>query len=459
MITSVLSPCYAAFVRVPAWLLVLSLLGPLACYAPGELGELGFDLRLADILYEYRSGGRVLVGTKICPHVMMAKRDDGTSVLFPGSYESESLLPCMDESVLGPAQFDADRCWSLDAPGEVTWSLSPNGACEFDGDSIRLQIVEPSPMLRLGFDDWRVRSPSAAEWLDQDVIPVVVGLAPGRTLADVREDPSAPRLVVNGQLDVPMLRLDDELGRVWVDDLELEIVGDGATAVEPEVDRFGLVNGERWPGERPLMLSPTAVVRIRATLPSGETLESPELLAVPPTAAASLDLMVASAGEESEYAYAYAEVRDAEGRVLHGAPIEWAVGEGALSVRSGDLSLETRTQEYAWLGLECEPPPTAPTERRATLIARIGELEDSVEMIWTALPVPPSDPDRPFEPDEDCMFGDESGSDESGAEDESGADVADFGCACASDERSPGSGGLLLLGLLALGLRRPRRAP
>jgi hypothetical protein len=113
-----------------------------------------------------------------------------------------------------------------------------------------------------------VLAAALAEWADQDVLAAeIVGLAPGRTLADLREDPSAPRLVVNGQLDAPMLRLDDELGRVWFEDLELEIVGEGAMAIEPGVGSDGYTVGERFPGERPLMLSPTAVVRIRATLP------------------------------------------------------------------------------------------------------------------------------------------------------------------------------------------------
>lgn len=141
--------CYAARVRVPAVLLGVSLLAPLACAGvPGELGELGFMLDLADILGEYRSGDRVLVGITICPVL-----DDGYSV-----------FSCMDEMISGPAQFDDDRCWSLDTPGEVMWTLSPNGECEYAGDSIRLQVVEPSSSLRLGFDDWRERSPHAA-WL------------------------------------------------------------------------------------------------------------------------------------------------------------------------------------------------------------------------------------------------------------------------------------------------------
>lgn len=243
-----------------------------------------------------------------------------------------------------------------------------------------------------------------------------------------------------------MLRLDDELGRVWFDDLELEIVGDGAMEVEPNPNP----NGEGLfgdgvyefplPGERPLMLSPSAVARIRATLPSGEILESPELISVPPSAAASLDLMVTSASAEQPI-YAYAEVRDAEGRVLHGAPVEWSVGEGALAVKPGDLTTEARTQEYAVLGLACEPPPSEPTERHAMLIARLGDLEDRVVVTWTARPEGPNPLEQRFEGDANCMFGEDP-------------DVADFGCACSSDERAPVSGGLLLLSLLAIRRRR-----
>ncbi len=440
--------------RLRAVLLASPILGALACYVPGEIGELGFELNLADRLYEFRSGDRVLVGATICPHVMMGHRADGSEVLFPGDYETTSLLPCMDEMISGPAQFNSNRCWSLDTPGEITWTLSPNGMCEYDGDSIRLLVVEPSDSLRLGFDDWRVRITNTF-WVDGDLFSVV-GLAPGRTLDDLREDPSAPRLVVNGQLDAPMLRLDDDLGRVWFDDLELEIVGEGAIAVEPEMAPDPYVSTEfRLAGERPLTLSPAATVRIRATLPNGQTLESPELIAVPPSAAASLDLMVASAADGPMYAFA--EVRDAEGRVLHGAPVEWGVSEGALAVVPGDMDSDARTGEYAEIYTDCEPPPTEPTERRATLVASIGELQDSVELTWIASP--PEEPSAlPFEPSESCMFGDDEGEGEGEGDTETGGDdapiISDSGCACNSSSQNPAAGGLLLLSLLALPCRR-----
>lgn len=426
-----------------------------ACSIPGENAQLGFELGLADVLYEFRSGDRVLLGTELCPHVAMATNDEGEQIVFVYDDEETALLACMDESLLGVAQFDAERCLQLDVPGELTWSLTATGACEWDSDQLRLTVAAPTPDLRAGFDAWRVRS-SGAQAYHPDNEVTIRGLAPGRTLADLSEDPAAPRYVAAGQIDMPMLRFDDSLGRVWTDALPLALVGEGATIIEPvESEDIQDISEYALPNELPLVLEPGAVVRIRASLPSGEQLESPELIAVAPSAAASLDLVVADGGDELP-TFAYAEVRDAEGRVLHAAPVEWSVASGALVVMPGALDNEGRSGEYAFIGMDgCEPPPAQPSERHAVLRARLGPFEDSVELTWTALPEQPDlFDDLPFEPDPSCMFGDDvddGGNDEVG---EAGVDD-DQGCACTSGRESSPFASLALLGVL--GLRRRRR--
>lgn len=443
--------------RVIHGVVFVGLCGSVACFVPGDAGELGFDLGLADVLYEFRSGDRMLLGTQLCPHVSMATDDEGKQVHVMNDEESW-LLACMDESLSGGLQFDAERCVLLDTPGELTWTLEATGECEWESDSLRIVVAAASPQLRAGFDDWRLRSGGA--WVPDDYTIELLGLAPGRTLDDLHEDPSAPRLVAAGQLDTPLLRFDDELGRVWTRGLPLALVGEGATIVEPiEVQNdegFYTISEYVLGDELPLVLEPGAVVRIRASLPDGSQLDTPELIAAPPSAAASLDLVVALVGEKDP-SYAFAEVRDAEGRVLHGAPIEWSVSEGALAVLPGSLDNEARSGDYAIVGLfGCEPPPAQPTERHAILRARIGALEDSVELAWTAMPDEPGIFDLPFEPDPSCMFGDDSGDSGDDGNDEVGeAGIDDgSGCGCTSSRESTPFAGFAWLGLLALRRRR-----
>jgi MYXO-CTERM domain-containing protein len=409
-----------------------------ACYHHrGELGNLGFELGIVDTLHEFESGDRVLVGTRLCPALAHAKVGDEVQPL--GSLDQQ----CFSEVVSGPAQFDTHHCWALDTLGEVIWEVIPTNVegCdpEYQSDRIVVEVAAPSGAVQLGFDDWRLRFPLTVSRFE-GISYEVVGLESGQTHDDLREDPGSPRRVFEGQLDTPMLRLDDDLGRLYMGDVAVELVGEGARPVgwpDPETPAGKI----RLPGERPLVLEADAVARVRATLPGGLVLESRELIAVPPSEAASLDLVVMlQAGIPT---YAHARVRDAEGRVLHAAPIEWSVAEGALRVLPGDLDNQARSGEFAVVGGGCEPPSESTfIERHAVLRARLGTLEDTVELTWAE---PPVQPGTPFQPDENCEFspwwtGDQTSS-----------------CSVDADRSPMGVAGLALAALLFV--RRRRSAP
>ena len=433
--------------RIVAPLIVAPLLG---CGIPGELGNLEFALGSVDPILEFSSGDAMLVGSRACTSIAVVILDDERDALL--SYERAAARACYSESVVGPAELDADDCLHFNGVGEVSWSLTPTGECDYLADQLRFNAVAAGPGLRLGFDDWTVRAPAhLSEYY------TVIGLAPGRSLADLREDPSAPRLVVAAQLDAPTLRLDDGDTRVfWTEpEVSLALLGEGVTVVEPIDTGWEVaepIREFRMPGEQPLLLAPGGVARIEATLPDGQVLESPEIIAVPPTVAASLDLIVMV--DPNGPGFAFAEVRDAQGRVLHGAAVEWSVREGALAVTPGSLGSTVRTADYASLdGYGCEPPSTMPTERHAVLRARLGSLEDTVELRWTPAPsLPPNGhaeppPLQPFTPAPNCLFGDD---DEPSAE-----PSAEHGCGCTSTtDSSPIS---LLLALAGLALIRRRR--
>lgn len=407
--------------RVPSIAGALALIIPLtACYHDAELGNLGITVGLVDLLYEFESGDRVLVGTHLCLHLGFANYgvDEGTLV-------DPSNEHCFSQTLSGPAQPDTENCWILDTPGTVTWEWTPTNLddCkpEFQGDRMVVEVTAPSDDFRLGFDDWRIRVPTTHHIFGDDAPPTLVGLA-ASSIEDLREDPSAARRVIAGQVDAPMLRLDDDLGRVYfADDVVFELVGEGATAIEPPP--IGDEPAE-IAGEQPLRLEPNAIARVRATFPNDLVLESPELIAVPVSDAASLDLMVVLYDTGTPFA-AYAEVRDAESRVLHAAPIEWSVAEGAIGVTPGDLRIDVRTSEYAILATECDAAEAEPVERHAVLRARLGDLEDTVELTWIEQPADPNDLIG-----ESCMFGDEP-------DDTDDPEVDDPGCACTTDAEPP----------------------
>ncbi|MFO7562681.1 MAG: MYXO-CTERM sorting domain-containing protein [Enhygromyxa sp.] len=426
-----------------------------ACYSLGELGKLGFTLQMSEQTFEFESGDRVLLGSRSCPGLHAALLE-GTWSTFLLSEGAALRSACYVEDLEGPADFDAEGCLPFDAPGEVTWTLTPTGECEYGEDRLRFTVVPASPELRLGFDEWRARGP---EILGSDMM--LIGLDPGRSADDLREDPAAPRLVVADALDVPTLRFDLPEGRVyWAGDVvELELVGEGLEVVEPVDDEeAGTYEGLHF-SELALRLELGGVARVRATLPTGELLESPELIGVASSSAASLDLVALIKTETGAPAAAFAQVRDAEGRVLHGAKVQWSMQEGALAVYPGHLGSMLRTAEYAELEGSCHPPSALPVQRRAVLRARFGELEDTVTLVWTQ---PSSVPERrkhPFVPSESCLFAD-GGPDDSDSDegdetgDDPGVDEGE-GCGCTTDARgAPGWGLLPLLGLGLLGRRR-----
>src|SRR5690606_25129155 len=112
--------------------------------------------------------------------------------------------------------------------------------------------------------------------------------------------------------------------------------------------------------------------------------------------------------------------------------------------------------DYASLGSNCEPPAAVPVQHRAVLRARLGALEDTVELVWWEEAADPETLAKPFSPDEDCLFGDGGVVDSETGADEPGAEIED-GCGCTSGGRAtPFSWLLALLGLV--GLRRRRHA-
>jgi MYXO-CTERM domain-containing protein len=117
--------------------------------------------------------------------------------------------------------------------------------------------------------------------------------------------------------------------------------------------------------------------------------------------------------------------RDAEGRRVYGAPIQWSVTRGRLILDDSNEVADAR-----FVG-DCKAAPRRPSWRGATVEATIGDLSASTEFEWVALASDPTDPSAP-----QC-----SGS------------ACDCSTAAPADESALATLALLALGL---GLRRRR---
>jgi MYXO-CTERM domain-containing protein len=165
----------------------------------------------------------------------------------------------------------------------------------------------------------------------------------------------------------------------------------------------------------------------------GTNFALPPVLAVPVREVASLELVAIydPGTDEREWGRpsgVLAITRDAEGRRIVGAPVDFELTRGRLWAGPIEGSPDALV-----LGDNCRARPKAPTLRAATVVARLDDLEASVDLDWIALPDDP----RPEPDDPNCV-----GS----------------SCACAS-ARPPGESAPALLGLFGLGLwlrRRPR---
>lgn len=379
------------------------------------------------------SGSRVLQGSRACLEIESVFT--GESWWVDGSFDQCYAITRNGEP------FEDGSCATFDELGEVLFEYTPLDTCPFDDvveqlvpDRYRLQ-VNAADGLRGRLEWWQERL--AEIWLH----PGPRGSFPNDWIPTIDEP---LRLVPDVEVQFPIVLVDAAAEHVaW--DFEqgqlLESRG-GATPrqLPPSADdsAYALSIG---PGERS---------SLALALP-GIELPVAEVIATPVDDAVSLEIVVAydqgseqGPDEWGEPVAARALVRDAEGRVILGAPVEWTLVEGHLAVVPGTGDIVVGPPEYLNIGDDCEPPPSAPELRRATLRAELGTLVHEVELEWTVLPDEEPSED-PFAPNPACQRGGEA----------DGLD--DRGCGCAaSGSRDTG---WAMLGLVMLGaLRRRRRA-
>lgn len=398
-----------------------------------ESEEETLDLDNQSLFYSaaepFVSGSRVLQGSRACLSIY--------GVLVDDQWWTDSPFDQCYAVTLDGAAIEDGACVTLDGPGEVVYDYAPLATCPIADiadlivpDRYRLQVVGPEGMR------------GRLEWYNE--LQAQVWLSPGPRgsfPSDWVPPADAPLQLVPG-VEVPFsVNVVDASGERAAWDMEqgrvLESRDGGAsrelTSVPDYPGYFGVSVGE---GEESTL---------SLALP-GVELPVAEVVATSVDAAASLEIVVGYWPQEDPAQWeapvgARAIVRDAEGHAIVGAPVRWTLVEGHLVTGPIDSELGT-PPEYLAISDDCEPPPSAPQARHATLRAQLGGLTDELELEWTALPDDePSD--EAFEPNPACQRGID--------------ELEPRGCGCATPGSRAAGWPAWGLVVVALAARRRRR--
>jgi hypothetical protein len=374
-----------------------SLLLTLVACTVAESEEQTLDLSTQPLFYSaaepFVSGSRVLEGSRACLSI------DG--VLVGDRWWIDSPFDQCYAVTLDGESIEHGACVTLDVPGEIVYDYAPLATCPIDDiadliipDRYRLQVVA-SDGLR-GRLEW-YNEAAAERWLS----PGPRGSFPSNWIPPA----GAPLRLVPG-VDVPFaVNVVDVAGLRAAWSLEqghvLESRDGGPTRELFSIrDYEGYFRVDIDEGEQSTLV---------LELP-GVELPVAEVVATPADTATSIEIVVGYGAQEDPERWtgpmgARAIVRDADGRIIVGTPVEWRLTEGHLAMGPLDAELGT-PPEYLALEDDCEPPPEAPETRCAVLEATLddGRLSGRVELEWTALPDDePSD--EPFEPNPACQLG------------------------------------------------------
>lgn len=401
-----------------------------------ESGRIGFDapeLRRA-AFDDFESGDPIVVGSRLCPFFDGWIDDDGDYRESPDEDDS-ALRACFATSVEGPAT-EADECLSINAPGEIVWSLQPvgetclDGEASFQSDRVRLRGVDP--------DDVVTEEGAVVErWAESSGVAIAGTQVPAGWIPG----PGAPLPFVEETVVTAWLGLRDPVANVSV------AWTDGLPVVEPAAAEVKTYGDEDDPATTLLRLAPGATAEI--TIVVADTPTQPlRVEAVPIGELQDLEVVaIADAGDPEVPVLLRAIARDAGGRVVRGVPVQWAVLDG--DVELAPLWGEGRDPDYVLPTLPCREGAEEPEIDEATIEARLGTEVVEVALSWTR-PACAADDGGSF-----------PGGKPAGGEDDGGEgrdDNEGFGCACASDPGAPMPPlSLALLGAMAASVRRRRR--
>lgn len=441
------------------WLFALAT-GCTVCGTESEQGQLSFGLGLnVDSVSVLQSGGAVLEGTRICLDDVSGVASSAMSTEL-GTWWSE----CIELNAEGPQSIDADGCYVFDAgSGDVTIHMveqacnvenPPFSTGSFDDDTLRVEVVAPADV------ESRLDPGAIERYLEANTDPGPAGEWPADWVSNTDE----LLQVIAGEVVVLPVTL-------WHGAASDKIVAWDDSDAVLSIDNGGgsQVDSADW---APSVLQ-TKVAANKSTLISFDRQDHHwdvgALQGVDVSVAASIELVAAYTSlSEDELAGLDAGaprwgvplgiralVRDDENRLLRAVPVAWQLRDGAMVLTDlearligaeaeaeGDVEVLAQAQheayrlpaEYLQLDPEsCLAPEPEPVVRQATIQASINGHEASLDLEWSELARTVGE--EPFVAGQECTIESE-------------------GCGCRSSGGAPGA---LLIGLVALGLRRRRR--
>jgi MYXO-CTERM domain-containing protein len=336
-----------------------------ACSTPSfetDSGQLAIsDEEVIDLVADDGGPSPFLEGTGLCPTV--ACTADGCPE------DEDDVLACYTQSFAGAVT--VGDCLTFDEPGVVDWTFTPQSC----------------PANEAGYLP-------AADHVAIDVL--AEDAVEGRLAMPLEESVEAEE----GSADVRVLRPDDWRfadGDTWQLAAEepfllsprLRTLADGA----PVAWRDGLMHG----GVGVDVTNGDSAGTARVVLNKGQTADLTldvgghsvpvgEATGVPVSSIKSLEIAVVyleQPGGLSFPYYARAVARDADGKLVLGAPIHWKL-HGLLVTPGPDGGLPGA--DYVALTDQCADPGTTFGEQRARLTASVGLVSTSTELVWNPRP-------------------------------------------------------------------------
>jgi len=375
----------------------------------------------------------VLAGSEICA---VAAYDQA---IPDGHHVADVVDECFEPSVEGPATYDwldATLCIRLEEAGEVTWALDP-AECEATAsgfeplaDRVVFQVADRSTVTA-EIQQW------VEEYAEESLKP-----ASGTFPTDWMVPAGEPMRLVAGQRVNLFVQLLGEDGEpvAWRE-------GEGVLSARTTSGTLEQADEYLSPGWIGLTLEPGAEAELVLSHGDDEWIAG-TVTGVDAGDAATLEVVAALLGDDdagslSDPMGARAVVRDSDGNLLLGAPVEWVLEDGDLVLAPGP-DPDGESLDYLpgadYLHVEdiCIAPEDNFGERTATFSARLGTLSDSVTLTWIHASEA-GEPDASWEKDSRCQS------------------AAQDGCSCSAAGASSRVATLPLMGLLAFVLRRRLR--
>lgn len=414
-----------------------------------DVTALGFDVVTAPML----------VGSVTCPSLACV------GLACPPS-PGPSFLDCFARDAVGAATYDGSGCYTFDTVGVGAWRFFPRNCAANElgyapvEDRLDFAVIDPAVAVPRLVSVEQLTDPLLlpgegkafpSDWAQPEGLPWRLAGPFGMTPALYDHSVYGIEVQVGYRIDLSGLAV--EGGGVTAvrhaDQRWITVTAAQGQAAELRLE----VDGYRWP-------EPVASV-----------------VGVSSAEAASLEVVVGYyepwLGARPVPVGARAVVRDAQRRLLWGAPVQWSLDEGLLAVgRFEEAALPS--PDYLLLSDVCVPPEENVGDHRAVVRATLGDLSATAEVAWTVAELPPWHGDEPFAPSELCVEGEappapvDSGSAPTpdtagtappiGDPPAAGPDptrLAAGRCGCGGGAR----GGLLVVGIAAIAARRRKLGP